>query len=366
MWAFISMIICAIVCVVLFIKGNMKLARIIFSFYLTVLTTIWAFVSEIYLILLFAIPFLVMGIVFIVIDDETNVWGREKTQRDSKPTCKQGSGVIQSKTVIDIDKQLEHREEPKIIEKKENIIEKEPHVEKSTILQERAIAYEDNRQRYNAELQALRKRYLEAKKELQRQYDELSLNLRGEYDRAEEELMRREIKLNKKINEFNANNGKIKKEEIKRLKNEAWNKFFRKAETVLEEKHQLNAFFESIGTSRFERAMSDDVEMTNLKMSAEFLPKTDENAVGNYTTTLKGCTCKDFKNQQMPCKHMLHLAYTIGALQLKSKKFDVVKKQLVEDIKSLTKEKEDLEKSIKKSKEKQKKLSEKSVSQQTP
>ena len=60
---------------------------------------------------------------------------------------------------------------------------------------------------------------------------------------------------------------------------------------------------------------------------------------------------------------MLYLAYTVGALQLKSKKFDVVKKQLIEDIKVKAKEKDDLEKSIKKLKEKQKKLNQKSASQ---
>lgn len=369
LWAFLSMIICAIVCVILFVKGNMKVARIIICFYLVALTTIWALVSGIYLIFLFAVPCLAMGIVFIVKDNETNIWGRKKKQKEDIVLKEQPHSAEVNKT------------------KRQQIIEKneEPPIEKEsetkTVFDERIESYGAKQQICDAEIRALRKRYLEEKKELEREYLELSLNLRGEYDRAEEELMRREKKLEKRIEnfnqwyerkrskletdikDFNENNGKIKKEEIKKLKNEAWNKFFRKAEAVLEEKYQLNAFFESVGTNRFEKAMSNEVELVDFKMSAEFLPKTDKNVVGNYTTTLEGCTCQDFKNQHMPCKHMLHLAYTVGALQLKSKRFDVTKKQLIEDIKTLTKEKENLEKSVKKLKEKEKKLNGKSFSQ---
>lgn len=74
MWALISVLVLLPILGVLFLKGNMKLVRIFFCFYLTALITIWAFVSGIYAILLFALPCLIMGIVCIVVDDETNVW----------------------------------------------------------------------------------------------------------------------------------------------------------------------------------------------------------------------------------------------------------------------------------------------------
>ncbi len=97
MWALLSVLVLLPILGVLFFKGNMKLARIIFCFYLTVLTTIWAFVSQIYLILLFALPCLIMGIVCIVVDDETNVWGRDKKQRNKKFANSQNDYVVLTK-----------------------------------------------------------------------------------------------------------------------------------------------------------------------------------------------------------------------------------------------------------------------------
>lgn len=35
-----------------------------------------------------------------------------------------------------------------------------------------------------------------------------------------------------------------------------------------------------------------------------------------YSTTLSQCDCDDFKSNQKPCKHMLFLAYHVGALQI--------------------------------------------------
>lgn len=59
-----------------FYKGNAKVARIILCFFIVIVTTIWAIASEIYA--LFSLPaiFLIMGILYIVFDDETNIWKR--------------------------------------------------------------------------------------------------------------------------------------------------------------------------------------------------------------------------------------------------------------------------------------------------
>ncbi len=160
-----------------------------------------------------------------------------------------------------------------------------------------------------------------------------------------ENLQKEKAKLSKELKH-------IKNGEVKKFKYDAWNKFFRKAENVLDEKYDLNSFFESIGTSRFEKAMLENIEMHDMKITAEFVPQSDKKATENYKTTLYECTCKDYKNNKLPCKHMLHLAYSIGALQMKSKKFEATKKFLLEKIKEKAKEKEELESSIKRLKKK--------------
>lgn len=38
-----------------------------------------------------------------------------------------------------------------------------------------------------------------------------------------------------------------------------------------------------------------------------------------YTTTLKGCTCKDYKECGIPCKHMYHLAKQLGYIKINKK-----------------------------------------------
>ena len=74
LWALFSIIACAIVCGIFFIKGNMKVGRIIFAFYLATLMAVVAIATELYIVLLFSVPCVVMGIIFIVKDDETDVW----------------------------------------------------------------------------------------------------------------------------------------------------------------------------------------------------------------------------------------------------------------------------------------------------
>lgn len=178
------------------------------------------------------------------------------------------------------------------------------------------------------------------------------------------EEMEKEIerlnKENKSLKTQNANLKKYKQQEETEKKKKVWEKFFTKAESVLEEKYQLNTFFESVGTSRFEKAMSNEVEMVNMEIFAEFSPKDDAEDSVNYKTTLKGCTCPDCKyNGVHVCKHMLHLAYTVGALQLKSKRFDSTKKQLIEDIKENAKTIEGQKKEIANANKRIKKLKEK-------
>lgn len=75
--------------------------------------------------------------------------------------------------------------------------------------------------------------------------------------------------------------------------------------------------------------------MDNIEFKAEFASHSDKE-VDKYITSLTGCTCKDFKfsKEKRPCKHMLYLAYSIGALQLNSEKFNETKAKLVNSIRS--------------------------------
>ena len=77
-------------------------------------------------------------------------------------------------------------------------------------------------------------------------------------------------------------------------------------------------FQESILTGRLANAF----ETTNLsihgplQMSATI--RSDEHF---YNTTLSSCSCPDFQNRHIPCKHMLFLSYTSGLLLLNSEAF---------------------------------------------
>jgi len=120
---------------------------------------------------------------------------------------------------------------------------------------------------------------------------------------------------------------------IKGFKVEAWNTFFRKAEKVLKNKYDFDRFFESAESGRLDSALAETVHMNSIEFYAEFEPHSDK-TTDKYETSLNGCTCKDYKSSRdkKPCKHMLYLAYSIGALQLNADKFERSKGRLVKAV----------------------------------
>ncbi len=122
---------------------------------------------------------------------------------------------------------------------------------------------------------------------------------------------------------------------LKGFKAEAWNAFFRKTEKVLKNKYDFDRFFESAESGRLDSALADTVHMNSIEFYAEFEPHSDKTA-DKYETSLNGCTCKDYKfsKDKKPCKHMLYLAYSIGALQLNAEKFEKTKGRLIKAVRS--------------------------------
>ncbi len=60
----------------LLVKGNAKLARIIFAFFVAGITGVAAFLYETYLILIATAIFAFFGIYGIIKDNETDIWNR--------------------------------------------------------------------------------------------------------------------------------------------------------------------------------------------------------------------------------------------------------------------------------------------------
>lgn len=60
--------------VAILVKGNAKLARILVCFFITGMATAGALISKQYFILIFAGMALIMGFIFIFVDDETDIW----------------------------------------------------------------------------------------------------------------------------------------------------------------------------------------------------------------------------------------------------------------------------------------------------
>lgn len=129
--------------------------------------------------------------------------------------------------------------------------------------------------------------------------------------------------------------GEFREASIKGFKAEAWNTFFRKTEKVLKNKYDFDRFFESAESGRFDSALADTIQMKSIEFYAEFEPHSDPTA-DIYETTLNGCTCKDYKfgKEKRPCKHMLYLAYSVGALQLNTEKFEKTKGRLIKAVRS--------------------------------
>ena len=104
---------------------------------------------------------------------------------------------------------------------------------------------------------------------------------------------------------------------------------------MLKSKYDFDMFFESAESGRLDSALADTIQMKSIDFYAEFEPHSDPTA-DIYQTNLNGCTCKDYKfsKEKRPCKHMLYLAYSVGALQLNAEKFEKTKGRLVKAVRS--------------------------------
>ena len=123
----------------------------------------------------------------------------------------------------------------------------------------------------------------------------------------------------------------------KNLKNDVWKQYYGKVKETIEKYCDLDSFYKSIETGRLNNAISSELSLNDFVISAKVF-----SGEQHYNTTLNNCDCMDFKNRHMPCKHMLFLAYTVGALCLnKEKAVDTYREidhqvfQLVEDKKEL-------------------------------
>lgn len=123
----------------------------------------------------------------------------------------------------------------------------------------------------------------------------------------------------------------------KNLKNDVWKQYYGKVKETIEKYCDLDSFYKSIETGRLNNAISSELSLNDFVISAKVF-----SGDHHYNTTLNNCDCMDFKNRHMPCKHMLFLAYTVGALCLnKEKAVDTYREidhqvfQLVEDKKEL-------------------------------
>ena len=60
----------------------------------------------------------------------------------------------------------------------------------------------------------------------------------------------------------------------------------------------------------------------------------------NYTTNLKECTCQDFRNRQVPCKHMISLALYLNAAYNMNGELNLLLQSMVSEREQLQKLKE--------------------------
>lgn len=117
----------------------------------------------------------------------------------------------------------------------------------------------------------------------------------------------------------------------KKEKKEAEEQVFRKEQSAIDRiKERIDSisqlsfaqlpddFKDSILTGRLANAL----DSTNLSIQGQLqISATIRSDEHFYNTTLSGCSCPDFQNRHIPCKHMLFLSYTSGLLLLNSKSF---------------------------------------------
>lgn len=86
---------------------------------------------------------------------------------------------------------------------------------------------------------------------------------------------------------------------------------------------QAAKYAERSGSSRLERALSQEMLLVNLYTDTVTIPHRAEATVYSlhsglqYQTSLTQCSCPDHQKTNAPCKHMLALALHVGAIELK-------------------------------------------------
>ena len=66
--------------------------------------------------------------------------------------------------------------------------------------------------------------------------------------------------------------------------------------------------------TRIQRAMSGELTPLNVDLKSRCATFVGSDSK-KYRTTLKNCTCPDFKKRGVPCKHMFYLANELGLLK---------------------------------------------------
>ena len=125
------------------------------------------------------------------------------------------------------------------------------------------------------------------------------------------------------------------------LKSEVWNRFLARTFETIEKEYNLEGLYSSVEAGRWANAYESELLLTNLSVSSVVVSNENE-----YNTTLKSCTCTDFQTRHMPCKHMLHLACSLGVLLLNNERAKKSESNLEETIISLSKEKQNLQNGV--------------------
>lgn len=111
---------------------------------------------------------------------------------------------------------------------------------------------------------------------------------------------------------------------------------------ILSKKWNLEDVYNSIYKGRLENAFNSKILIDDLNITAQI------NSNGNVysNVTLDHCECMDFQINKKPCKHMLYLAYALGALQINGFYLNKLSDFSMDRIRHLTSEKIKLEKKI--------------------
>lgn len=161
--------------------------------------------------------------------------------------------------------------------------------------------------------------------------------LRDSYKEKERELFEQQRKKDEERRQYFLNKVSEYEQKEKDLKNHVWKQYYGKVIEIITKYCDLDACYKSIENGRLNNAIESELSINEFAISAKVF-----SGDHHYNTTLNNCDCMDFKNRHMPCKHMLFLAYTVGALYLnKEKAVDTYREidhqvfQLVEDKKEL-------------------------------